>query len=309
MGPVLDRNLDWPSFLSEMTRPGSSQEMNWPNFFLTGPHKTGSTSLFIHLKRHPQIFIPPAKHVSTFQPERILGDAPSWCRTQYADAKGYAAIGEVNPDYFPDLLVPGRIREICPGARFIIMLRDPVERSYSHYLMARRGFTTPEPATSFAEALRRYEDRQAKEWWRSQRYVEHSFYFAPVRGYIEAFGRDQVLVLLFDELRKNPSELMTRIARHIGVDPRFFAEVDVSEDGNPYHEPRLGAVRWGQRIGLNGLLPHSLKVAMRPIFFNMKKPPLDKESRRRLQDLYGPDIDRLEELLGQKIPELRNSWI
>lgn len=312
METATDTELSWPEFLAEMNRPDAPQKMNWPNFFVIGPHKTGSTSLWMHLKRHPEVFLPIFKHANTFQPERADPGDPRPCRALYAGANGYKAIGEVRPDYFPDPAVPARIRQVHPDARIIIVLRDPVERAYSHYLTTRYtnpGGLTAEPAKSFREVLLRYQDRSSKLRWRSEEYIEHSLYYAPVKRYLEMFGAEQVLLLLFDDLKKNPSEFLARIARHIGVDPGVFAKLDVSEDGNPFRTPRMAAIRWGQEIGLSGLLPHSLKVAMRPFFFNMKKPQLDIESRRQLQELYDPDITSLEEFLGRKIPELRKSWI
>ncbi len=315
MQSVADTKLSWPDFLAELSRPSALPAMNWPNFFVVGPHKTGSSSLYMHLKRHPQIFLPDVKHANPFQPESIhrmrIGGVDQ-CRAWYANAKGYKAIGEVNPDYFPDPAVPARIREVCPNARIIIVLRDPVERAYSHYLTTR--YTNPagtaaEPAKSFREALLRYEKRSAKKWHLSQEYIEHSLYHASVRRYLQTFGTEQVLLLLFDDLKKNPADILARIARHIGVDPVFFAKVDVSEDGNPFRTPKNAAVRWGRELGIQKLLPDSFKLALRPIFLNMKKPPLDAESRRQLQEVYDPDVTRLEELLGRKLPELRKSWI
>lgn len=307
-----DTKVTWPDFVAEMNRPDSLPQMNWPNFVVPGPHKTGSTSLYMHLKRHPQIFLPNAKHANCFWPEHMRSGGPERCRGRYTGATSFKAIGEVNPDYFPNLTIPGRIHEISPDARIIIVLRDPVERAYSHYLTGRYtnvGGTAGEPARSFREALIRYENRSAEKWHLSRNYVEHSFYYEPISRYLELFGSDQILLLLFTDLIRNPSEILIRIAQHIGVDPGFYSSLDVSEDGNPFRAPKFSAVVWGQRVGLSGLLPHSLKVALRPFFFDLKKPPLDDHSRRQLQRMYDPDITRLEELLGRKLPELRKSWI
>ena len=130
--------MNWSTFLAEMSRPNSLAEMNWPNFFVVGPHKTGSTSVYTHLKHHPEVFLAETKQLRIFQPEHKDNPGLDVIRTMYSGAKGYKAIGEVAPDYFLDPAVPPRIREVCPDAKIVITLRDPVERAYSHYLHFRR---------------------------------------------------------------------------------------------------------------------------------------------------------------------------
>lgn len=142
----------------------------------------------------------------------------------------------------------------------------------------------------------------------SQIYVENGLYHAGVHRYFETFGRENVLVLLFDDLEKNPNGVLARIGQHIGVDPSFFEERKISGQHNAYYVPKSRAVRWLQNLKITRRVPLNWKVAVRPFLFSFEKPPIDKESRRRLQEFYGPDISRLEELLGRKLPELRRSW-
>ncbi len=285
--------------------------MNWPNFYVVGAAKAGSTSIHEHLSRHPDVFIPTHKEARFFQPEHPHAWSLERFKALYADAKGYKAIGSVTPFYLSDPLVPARIREVCPGAKIIIVLRDPVERAYAFYFSGYL-YSDREPAQSFREALQRYKDKSKNGWegWDPARdYVEDGLYHSHVSRYLDTFGSEQVLVLLFDDLKKDPNQFLMRIAEHIGVDPGFFKGLDVSEIPNPYHVPKSPAVSWGLRLGVHRLLPRSVTRAMRPIFFNMKKPPLDDESRLWLQQLYDPEITRLEKLLGRQLPELRKSWI
>jgi hypothetical protein len=314
--PLLRMNFqDAADMLGEVQPPPDTDtEMNWPNFFVVGAAKAGTTSLYTHLKRHPDVFLTDVKESAYFSPEiragihRDLYRDPGRYRAMYAGANRCKAVGEVSSTYLATEGTPARIREVRRDARIVIILRDPVERAFSHYLFYRttRDETTGE---SFAEALRRYENTSAKGWWMSAEYIEHGLYHSQVRRYFDAFGSEQVLVLLFDDLAKNPNELLARIARHIGVDPGFFAGLDLSEARNPYYVPKSSAVRWVQTHGLTRLLPRSLVLAVRPLFFNMKKPGLDDQSRRFLQELYAPEVTGLEELLGRKLPELRRTWV
>lgn len=312
MEAAVDTKLSWPAFVAEMKRPGSGPVMNWPNFFTVGVPKAGTTSLYAHLKRHPEVFLPVVKEVRIFQPDHPDSGYPARYRIRYADAQGYRAIGDTTPYYLVDPAVPARIREVCPDARIVIMLRDPVERAYAHYLTVKEINVTNvrEPSPSFREALRLYETVSADQRrMLTIDYVEQGMYSAGVRRYLETFGAGQVLVLLLDDLERDPSQFFARVAQHIGVDPDIFSVLDVTQNANPHRSPRFAAVRWGQRAGLSRLLPRSFRQALRPVLFNLKKPKLDDDSRRQLQKIYDPDITRLEEFLGRRIPELRKSWI
>lgn len=292
-----------------------STGVNWPNFFAVGAVKAGSTFLYRHLKRHPEVFLPTEKELMFFQPERSDSTSLDDYRALYAEANGYKAVGEITPHYLIDPNVPSRIHEVAPGAKIIIVLRDPVERAYAHYWNERRYFWD---SGSFREAVQRYEDASEEEErrrnmpemrWRSQNYIEEGLYFPAVRPYLDTFGSDQVLVLMFEDLNKNSNALLMRVAAHIGVDPGFFDGLDVSENPNPYRMPKSRAILFIERHGLARWVPSRLRHAARPFVYNLKKPRMDDESRRRLQQIYDPDITRLEELLGRKLPELRKSWI
>jgi len=314
METAAEAALSWPEIVAEANRSDSPSRMNWPNFFVVGAMKAGSTLFYTHLKRHPEVFLPEFKEIRFFQPEHQdrRHASPDRYRDLYARAGGYKAIGEVTPYYLPDAEVPARIHAVVPHAKIIIILRDPVERAYSHFLYYRAvriGGTSEEPAPTFREALRNYDKiSPAQRWQLSREYIEQSFYAEGVRRYFETFGRDQVLVLLFEDLAKNPNEVFARVARHIGVDPAFFAKMTIKND-NPYRMPRVAAIRWGQRLGLSRLLPRSLKQALWPVLFRLRKPQLDTQSLRQLQKLFEPDVTRLEELLGRKLPELRKTWM
>jgi hypothetical protein len=305
MEAMLDKKLSWPGFLEHMNRADAPVEMNWPNFFVVGAHKGGSSYLYTQLKRHPEIFLPTNKEPAYFQPgHRTHVDLDEY-RELYANAKGHKAIGEATPYYLPDPEVPARIHAVSPAAKIIVTLRDPVDRARSHYEMDREF----DCVRSFREAVQRYEDRSARRWDLSREYIEWGLYSAQVGRYMGVFGREQVLVVLFNDIAKRPNDLLARIAQFLGVDPGFYAGLDVSEPVFFYHKPKSAVIPWVQSLGLTLLLPHSLKNALRPLFFNMKKPPMDAETRRRLQEFYEPDIGRLEHLLGRELPELRKTWI
>ena len=232
----------------------------------------------------------------------------------YRRARGFAAIGDLSPIYLWEENAAKRIYKVSPTAKIIIMLRDPVVRAHSYYLMHLR--IGGESALSFKEALRRDSTRNKSSWFTSWQYVEAGLYSAQVRRYLDVFGRDQVLIRLFDDLAKDPEGLFAGIARHIGVDPTLFGGADLSEAYNTFKAPRFAlAYRIARSAPVKKLrqkvMPRSAQKWLKssPFLYRTKKPPLDDESRQLLQKTYDPDISCLEEMLGRKLPELRKSWV
>lgn len=246
-------------------------DIHWPNFFVVGAPKAGTSSVSHHLSKHPQVFIPRIKEPSYFvSPDKnIVTVSLDEYRRLYKNASGHPAIGDLSVSYFLHEEVPRRIFEVSPDARIVILLRDPVARAYSDFTFSRTlGI---EPETVFHEALRRYEDRGSPKWYLSRYYVEQGMYCAPVRRYQDTFGRERVLLLLFDDLTRNPRELFSKIATHIGVDPGFFETVDLSEPINEYRMPKWrAAVNLVRRLRLQQMIPASALRRLRPLFLVQK---------------------------------------
>ena len=130
----------------------------WPNFFIVGVAKAGTTSLSEWLKQHPQIYIPALKEPRYFASDLVDPIVRNVVRTKedylalFVKARNHKARGEASTSYFTHWQqVPERIKRTIPDARIIILLRDPVERAYSSYLMlVRQGYET----LPFSEAVR-----------------------------------------------------------------------------------------------------------------------------------------------------------
>ena len=114
----------------------------WPNFFIVGAPRSGTTSLYEYLKEVPEVFMSPVKEPNFFNlsvENDLFLSKPIREKKKYLDlfknVKDEKAIGEASPTYLWDPKTPKLIHEIIPDAKIIISLRDPVERTFSHYLM------------------------------------------------------------------------------------------------------------------------------------------------------------------------------
>jgi hypothetical protein len=302
---------------------GITRQEIWPTFFVVGAQKCGTTTLYEQLSKHGEVFVPANKEPDFFTsvPERSQVvhkfsqiDCLEDYQEQFREAASFKAIGDFSTGYLWDPAVAAKIRGCNPKARIVIMLRDPVMRANSAYLMFySRGRDT---APSLREAIERDADRKKDNWFTAFHYIDGGLYYEQVKRYLDTFGREQVLIVLFEDLLRKPLELFTAVASHIGISAAPFASMDLSEAYNAFSAPRaklITKVKNNRLLSSMGrsILPESLRKSLRraPWLFSNKKPALDNDTRKHLQEVFRADLARLEQLLGRALPELRSQWI
>lgn len=304
--------------------------MIWPNFFIVGAANSGTTSLYGYLKQHPDVFMPALKEphyfaqVSPAHEKRylrtIIRDEAAYLRL-FRKAEGYQAIGEASPSYLWEANAPYRIRRAIPHAKIIILLRDPVERAFSHYLMDVREGLQDLP---FLEALQEDWNQSKKGWSVSQLYVELGLYAEQVRRYLEVFGPERVLVLMFEEFTKsalNGKSVVSAVLRFLGLNIAPLHNIEARFAENAFATARwpwarrLAGANWVRRAG-QILVPislgsnHTIKKMVYQRYFVKAgpKPLMNEEAGEWLRSIYEPELRVLEGLLGRELPELRRSW-
>ena len=219
-------------------------------------------------------------------------------------------IGEASPSYLWESGTARRIKAMCPHANIIVILRDPVERAYSHYLMDRQMGSQTE--SSFLRAIEQDLAEDNPAWWQTHLYVALGMYYEQVRRYVDLF-EEKVLILFFEELRIAPQLIFERIARFLDISEEGFSQVDGTVAHNAYSSPRplhaLGQALLAQeRFTPWRILPKNSREILKKKFFlrTDEKPPLmDGQAVRLLRNAFDPDIERLEGLLQRELPELR----
>ena len=298
----------------------------WPNFFIVGAQKAGTTSLYFYLKEVPQVYMSPLKEPFYFAPHAVHNSASDIIRDKkeylrlFEKANGYTAIGEATPIYLWDPDAPKLIYQTVPHARIIMILRDPIERAYSNYLMRVRYSGVK---SSFYDELIRDYRSQEKLYGKSQLYVEFGMYYEQVKRYFNIFGREQVKVIIFEEFVKRPEQTVNEVLAFLGV--RYTVK-EIREQHNPYSVPRtplsrwiFAAFRWLRARNIRFykllmLLPDSVLeslplpsgkssgFAARILFKRIEKPKIEPEAFKFLQEIYYDDVLRLESLLGRSLP-------
>ncbi len=189
--------------------------------YLAGVQKAGTTSLHGYLAAHPALAAPRVKETHFFDDEGQDWTAPDYdtFHAYFPEEAGRGFDATPITSFWPPSL--GRIQRYNPAARLIIVLRDPIERAYSHWAMEqRRGAET----LAFADAIRAGRARlptsdPLRPEWRVFSYVERGFYAGQVRRALDLFPRRQLLFLDAHELRLAHAAVLTRIAGFLGLPP------------------------------------------------------------------------------------------
>jgi hypothetical protein len=252
-----------------------------PGFVVIGAQRCGTTSLFAMLSRHPAIGTPFRKEIHFFDREEY-GRGERFYRSFFPSAqrmarRGELLTGEATPDYVFHPLGATRVSAMLPDARFVVLLRDPVVRAWSHWsLHATRG-REPLP---FEDAIAAETERVAGERERiladpahpattylRYSYLERGDYAPQLEEWFARIARERFLVIVSEEFFSDPLATLRDVETFLGL-PRWDAP------GSVEHRHAIGG-------GAAEMAP---------------------ETRRRLQEHFAPRIRRAEELLGRDLP-------
>jgi hypothetical protein len=196
-----------------------------PDFLILGAQKAGTTALYAYLRRHPDITGPSWKEVSYFDRQYRRGTA--WYRGNFPLRSDDRIVGEASPSYLFHPEAPERVARLLPDARLIALLRDPVERAYSHY---QHEVALGREELPFEEALEREDERMAGElermqadpsyfshaWW-NHTYLARGRYAEQLERWYARFPAERLLVLSNEELAAQPSDTYARVLGFLGA--------------------------------------------------------------------------------------------
>jgi hypothetical protein len=283
-----------------------------PNFFVIGAYKSGTTSLYQYLAQHPQVFVPRVKEPNYFafaengqSADTSASRRSVKTRIEYEalfeGAHDFVAIGDVSPEYMTSPVAAQTIRVNVPHARLIAILRNPVERAYSDYLMYRRD--GKEKLGDFARALEMQDERAAKKD-PTGFYISTGFYGEQLARYYKLFPATQIKVFLMEELQSNGPRTLSQMFEFLGVDPTFvpdnLAVYNRSGVASNYLVNKLFQYRKYVAPFARRLVPNGFRATIRQRFEDsLKKPPLQPELRQTLNETYRADVRLLEQLTGK----------
>lgn len=282
-----------------------------PTFIIGGAAKAGTTTLWELLRAHPQVHMPPVKEVNFFVSDVWYARDQKgwdWYQSLFPLQPGVSAYGEASVNYLVRPESAGLIAERLPEVQLLFILRHPADRLYSHYWYAiQEGFDLPSFETLYAQRLP-YWDEIAS----GSRYELH------LPRFLERFPRHQMHVFLFDDLKADPSRLVTELYRAVGVD-ESYRPPKPSQRANP-----TGRVRrpWLQRwiiaiekATFNLDLPVRLRRPLSAVRRRLRKsnlepaavPRFDPALRQTIQAEFQPTADYVEGLLERRLDGWRTA--
>lgn len=263
-----------------------------PDFIIIGTQRGGTTSLYYYLTEHPGII--PALDKETHFFDVHYRQGLRWYRSQFPTSlhkyfaehiqKHHFITGESSPYYMFHPLLPKRLAGAMPQVKLIVLLRNPVDRAYSHYWLVTQEGKEPLP---FTEAIQREEERLAGEQeklltvenyqglnHRRYSYLARGMYVEQLKMWMETFPQEQFLILKSEDLYERPAEIVKQTLAFLGV-PGSEIHTD-NKEFKQYREPG----------------PQGYK--------NNEKPPrMDPDVRKYLVEYFKPHNARLYEFLGR----------
>jgi len=301
--------------------------MTLPNFLIIGAAKSGTTSLYHYLKQHPQVYMSPIKEPSFFAFEGakpvLQGPWKRWAARNFVtDLEAYralfhgvsdeVAIGEASPVYLVHPRAPERIKHYIPDAKLLAILRDPVERAYSAYLMQKLYTGWPR---DLPQVIRKKQKVKYEQGSPSQPRMDAGFYCAHLKRYFDIFDRSQIQVCLYEDFRTGPLSVLQDIFRFVGVDETFVPDLSTKHMVGGVSKNRVwGAclMRWVRiKPLLKPFIPASLRQRSINCLSNLqrrglsKPPPLEPDVRRELLQIYKEDILKLQDLIQRDL----SAWL
>jgi hypothetical protein len=217
--------------------------LRYPNFFIVGAARSGTTFLWWQLKRNPSVFMPEDelnKEPAYFSDKNKKLNFQSYLELFKHASSRHKLIGEASTAYLTDPKSAERIRDFNPHAKIIIILRNPAERAYSLYnWMVQEGY---EYSISFERALILEKRRSKKtipcfwepEYYWNYMYFTSGLYFEQVRRYIDLFNKN-VCVVTFDDLKNDLTKTYSKICFFLKIDQNEIIPIPQNPSLSVYH--------------------------------------------------------------------------
>ncbi len=269
----------------------------FPTFLIVGAAKSGTTSLWKALGRHPGVFASKTKEIHFFDEDSNWERGEKWYRSFFEGNRSLAAAGEATPTYLSTPTAPARMAATVPDARLVAILRDPVKRAYSQYFHMRYyGWENRSFAQAAAEELR------SRNWDLAPHYLAMGRYAMQLEHLAEHFSREQIRVVLLDEFRTDPSSTLRQVLGHIGVDPSVVPEADAAE--NSFREVRFEPLARRLRASslVQRLSPRGWELMVR-MFTRTggAPPPMEPQTKQTLYRAFAEENERLAAWLGRDL--------
>lgn len=302
--------------------------MRKPSFFILGAPKCGTTAIAQYLSSHPDIFLSSPKEPHFFDASYHKG-IPFYLKKHYAKWDQEKIAGEATPSYLSVPFVAERIHKDFPGAKLIVILRNPVERAFSSWWMFHVRGMEPLDFTDAIAAEERLlnsghplDGADAESVWNTHisqiragkpilvpTYLYSGLYARHIQRYLRLFSKDDIRIVFSHQLRESPAEIIRDLWMFLGVDTRAHVSefTPVNESIGAGARPILWLIKGLGLMPLRHLLSGSARTWIKARLSRLgKREKMDPATRVHLVEFFEPHICELESLLGVDLSAWRH---
>jgi len=305
------------------------------NFFIVGAAKAGTTSLYKYLSQHTDIYFSSIKEPNYFSTDIDISDFTTlYKRNTFLDTDLYFAgklLPELqltfvrNKDYYNRLFeeiedkkilaeastsylysenAAQNIMDYNPEAKILVILRNPIERAYSHYQMALRYGHTE---LGFREALEKDISQIKKGWGVSELFIELGLYYNQLMRYFETFSKDKIKIVLFDDLKSNSNKVLQECFDFLDVEKMEIETDKIYNAKKLPKNPQLNHLltKIGAKKLIKSFVSESTKNMLAKAFYKNGNDSISKNDREFLLDIYKDDIKKTANLINRDL----SSWL
>lgn len=262
-----------------------------PNCLIIGAQRCGTTWLYRCLKEHPSIAAP-IKEVHFF--DRYWNRGLEWYEALYQNCTDFPVLVDATPVYMSSAESVERMASILPHAKLIAVLRNPVDRVYSEYWHRNMQLKRNYQHVTFEEALKKHPEL-----------LLHGLYVRHLHNVLEHYSRDQLLLMLFDDLETDDKEFIRRVYGWLDVNDGFQPPL-IGHTYNAVHFPRIQKLlrrlhlwwlaRLAKRAKFDLIIRRQHRISGKQGYAEMKDP-----TRQYLQNYYSKPNEELQDLIGAHI--------
>jgi len=292
------------------------------DFIGVGAGRSGTTWIAKCLSEHPKIFIPKVKELEFFNREinvfekinifnnekkcfsKYDKQGKKSYRQYFLEAKKGQIRGEWSVKYLHEPAVAEKIKKAFPEVKILVCLRNPIDRAYSQFYFAKYRQKIEKCCQNFTQAFKKH----------PHFYRYNSLYHKQVKRYLDLFPKKNVLVLIYEDMQKNPRQFIQTVYRFLGVNSSFTPP-SLAKKINPtveYSYPLLVKIysqsaRIVQKMGMRTLANVFKKTGIKKLLDLaitekiVSRPPMEPKTREGLQKIFAEDIKKLETLIGRDL--------
>lgn len=270
-----------------------------PDFLVIGGMRCGSTTLHNVMSVHPELFLPKEKELHFFDRyNEGLGDDIDAYKKIFEHVVDSQLCGEVTPDYLTTQGAFEYISDTFQALKIIVILREPVARVCSHYLMScAAGFEVLPFEQAIASEKERLVNRnKVADIFHS--YCERSTYIQPLKKYSQRFGKENIHIVFLEELNNTPIKILAELWHFLGVES--LPEIDVK------NMLKLSNNNADMFILNKNILYRKANFWLKKLGFKntlaLKVPAISQESKQMLFKNFDDHNLALSKWLGRELP-------